>query len=156
MKLWLLLMACRGFPGVCLLWVWTVINCSSNVQIPLRDCKKIAFVEKEKNPFAEWVPFPACSLTNADSCSALKQLGELARKAERCVIDDIIVEALVEAHLNIWLLLSARDRQPSPCRVHRWVSLLCCSEMDLSCDLDWIYVPKCFDFRLFTLKKATW
>lgn len=66
------------------------------MQIPLRDCKKIAFVEKEKNPFAEWVPFPACSLTNADSYSALKQLGELAPKAERRVIDDVSVEALVE------------------------------------------------------------
>lgn len=79
-----------------MLCVWTVSNCSSNVQIPLRDCKKITFVEKEKNPFAEWVPFPARSLTNADIYSALKLLGELVLKAERRVIDDIIIEALVE------------------------------------------------------------
>lgn len=57
--------------------VFTVVNWFLLMQIPLRDCKKIEFVEKENNPFAEWVGFSVCSFSCWHLFRVLNQLGEL-------------------------------------------------------------------------------
>lgn len=66
-----------NFCSVHVVWVFTVMNLFLLMQIPLRDCKRIEFVEKENNPFAEWVRFSVCSFSCWHLFRVLNQFGEL-------------------------------------------------------------------------------